>query len=242
MWRNSIKLDILTVSNQFIHGHCLDLLNCHSFFITFVYASPNPLKRHQVWEQLKALEPDLNQPWVLGGDFNAICNISERFGGCNNCIGICSRFCDFLFQSGLLDMGFKGPQAFRRQKLGSDHRLILLVSDPSKRNKVDHPFHYIDAWNDHPSFHALIADPWRKESMGVNINNIQRNCLRWNNDTFGLIGHRKSRLFARIKGIEKALEDKISSFLEDLEIELKNDLNLVLDQEESFWHQKSRSH
>ncbi|XP_039064994.1 uncharacterized protein LOC120210300 [Hibiscus syriacus] len=205
MWRNSVKIDVVVVSNQFVHDHCLDLVSRHSFFITLVYTSPNTLRRRTIWDQVRALEPELNSHWVLVGDFNVICNSSERMGGSHNRTEICSRFRDFLFNSGLLDMGFNGPQftwkwgslfqrldrclcnkewydffamseAFHLQKLGSDDRPILLVSEPNKRGNVAHPFRYIDAWNDHPGFHNLVPDSWCKEkSMYDNIRNLQRN-------------------------------------------------------------------
>ncbi|KAK8567181.1 hypothetical protein V6N13_005093 [Hibiscus sabdariffa] len=58
---------------------------------------------------------------------------------------------------------------------------------------------------------------------------------------FDHIDRRKARFLARIQGIEMALETVSSPFLEDLEVDLKNELNLVPDQEESLWHKKSRS-
>ncbi|KAE8671974.1 hypothetical protein F3Y22_tig00111877pilonHSYRG00265 [Hibiscus syriacus] len=64
---------------------------------------------------------------------------------------------------------------------------------------------------------------------------------RWNAEVFGHIGRRKSLLFARIRGIEIALEHSNSPFLSDLYEPLKQELDTVLQQEKSLWYQKSHS-
>ncbi|KAE8663459.1 hypothetical protein F3Y22_tig00112965pilonHSYRG00006 [Hibiscus syriacus] len=106
-WR--VLTDILVASNQFIHGYCVDKNNTRSFFITFIYASPDSSKRSHLWNQVRPLEPENNMPWVLGGDLNVICNSLERQRGSGRRSGIFLKFCDFLFDSGLIDLGFNGP-------------------------------------------------------------------------------------------------------------------------------------
>ncbi|KAL4377614.1 hypothetical protein GQ457_02G023990 [Hibiscus cannabinus] len=72
LWKDSVKIDILAVSNQFVHGHCVPLNGEPGFHITFIYASPEVGRRRSLWPQLKALEPEQGIPWILGGDLNVI--------------------------------------------------------------------------------------------------------------------------------------------------------------------------
>lgn len=50
-------------------------------------------------------------PWLVCGNFNIICNPEDKLGGrpflLNDSVSI---FCDFIFRSELLDLGFKGPK------------------------------------------------------------------------------------------------------------------------------------
>ncbi|GMJ06883.1 hypothetical protein HRI_004357500 [Hibiscus trionum] len=118
LWKDIVQVDIIVVSDQFIHAICADISGNNRFHITFVYASPTRCIRQGIWAQLQALEPPDLSPWVLGGDFNVIGNPSERSGGSQARSGVCTRFTDFLFDTGLLDMGFHGPMfTWRRGNL-----------------------------------------------------------------------------------------------------------------------------
>ncbi|KAL4290041.1 hypothetical protein GQ457_14G004340 [Hibiscus cannabinus] len=271
LWKPSVSLDVLAVDSQFIHGACLVHGTRKSFFITFVYASPNAYRRSFVWDRIRVLEHGLDLPWILGGDFNVIGSMNERQGGSVTRYGVCSRFCDFLFQSGLVDMGFSGPKfTWRRgslsqrldrclcngawisqfassevthlQQLGSDHRPIMLSLFSNVEERCSRPFRFLDAWSEHPEFPTVVSNSWSKEkSMGENIFSFQKICNIWNRNSFGHIGRKKRRLLARIRGIEIALEKGRSAKLEELDCALKAELCTVLDQEESMWSQKSRN-
>ncbi|KAA3471247.1 reverse transcriptase [Gossypium australe] len=59
---------------------------------------------------------------------------------------------------------------------------------------------------------------------------------------FGNIFKRKRHLLACLDGVQKALEIQPNPFLFRLEKDLMVEYNIVLAQEESLWHQKSKSH
>ncbi|GMJ02456.1 hypothetical protein HRI_003914800 [Hibiscus trionum] len=96
LWRSSVRLDVVAVSSQFVHGWCYDIARQKYCFITFMYASPNNSKRSLVWNHLRALEPTQGTAWVMGGDFNATVSPLEREGGSVNRLGVCSKFNDFF--------------------------------------------------------------------------------------------------------------------------------------------------
>ncbi|KAL4289808.1 hypothetical protein GQ457_14G017730 [Hibiscus cannabinus] len=271
LWNDSVMLDILAVSNQYIHGFYSLVGENRSFFLTCVYASPNPLKRRILWNQLKALEPASGAPWVIGGDLNVIASLFERQGGSHYRSNICRDLGDFMMDTGLLDMGFNGPkftwkrgtlsqqldrcicnsawyelfpssEVFHLIKLGSDHRPILLDIGSSITSSGYRPFRYIVAWNDHPGFNDFLKEAWSETGdVAMNMASFRDKVRKWNLEVFGHIGRRKNMLLARIKGVEHALELSSNPFLESLEVDLKQELNLVLEQEESLWFQRARS-
>ncbi|KAL4333466.1 hypothetical protein GQ457_07G012960 [Hibiscus cannabinus] len=271
LWRDTISVQVLAVSNQYIHALCSLGGGGGSFFGTFVYASPDALRRRSLWEHLITLDPGIDNPWVVGGDLNVIRSASERFGGSNRRSGICSYFNDFLLNSGLIDMGFSGPRFTWRRgnlfqrldrclcnsawlqafpwsavyhllKLGSDHRPIMLRLVEDGATCGNRPFRYLSAWNDHSDFPLFLKSVWVVEkSFHENVVNFQNKVRSWNREVFGFIDRRKSRPMARIRGIERALESSFRPSLVRLEEDLKEELDVVLSQEESIWQQKSRS-
>lgn len=76
--------------------------------ISLVYAKCTQGERLQLWESMEDIANTINLPWMVGGDFNVICNEEEKLGGraavtgaevrdFNHCINVCN----------LEDMGFK---------------------------------------------------------------------------------------------------------------------------------------
>ncbi|KAL4366196.1 hypothetical protein GQ457_05G015820 [Hibiscus cannabinus] len=241
------------------------------FFGTFVYASPSAQHRKDLWDQLLALNPRAGVPWVVGGDLNVISSSEERLGGSQRRSGICCRFNDFLFASGLMDMGYSGPKFTWRRgnlsqrlnrclsnfewvstfpsseiihlpKIGLDHRPILLDTACRSMGPVVRPFRYLAAWNDHPAFHEFLSSVWGDTSDYCgSVGRFQEQSIWWNKEVFGHIEKRKNKLLARIKGVERALDVSYRQSLVDLEDTLHRELDIVLEQEESLWFQNSRS-
>ncbi|KAA3469708.1 reverse transcriptase [Gossypium australe] len=96
LWRKELDVNIIQVSNQFIHMIFKFDYHKSSCYATMVYVSPNAKKRVVVWNQLLSIAPLDNEPWVLGGNLNAIVSTNERRGGTRN--------------GGLLDLGYVGPK------------------------------------------------------------------------------------------------------------------------------------
>lgn len=81
MWNHSlINISILEYLEHFIHCHVQDLNN-HKTWYAFVYANPQKEKQKLLWPDIVALKPRISEAWVLLGDFNNICNLSENLGG-----------------------------------------------------------------------------------------------------------------------------------------------------------------
>ncbi|KAL4367995.1 hypothetical protein GQ457_05G013640 [Hibiscus cannabinus] len=258
LWKEFITIDVLAVSNQYVHRFCSSSGEAINFFATFVYASPDAVKRSGLWPQLEALRPANEVAWVLGGDLNVIGSSLERQGGAHNRAQACRYFSDFMLDSGLLDIGFTSPrftwkrgtlsqrldrclcnsdwyvsfllsEVYHLVKLGSDHRPILLDTCPRIAATGDRPFRYIAAWNEHLDFANFLKGVWSNSaSMDQNVSLFQQRSRVWNSEVFGYIGRRKKQLLARIKGVELALENSKNSYLLMLEDELKRELDSVL--------------
>lgn len=63
---------------------------------------------------------------------------------------------------------------------------------------------------------------------------------KWNKDVFEHIFQKKKRLLARIGGIQKVWDKHENPFLIKLEADLIHEYEILRDQENMFWRQKSR--
>ncbi|KAL4304165.1 hypothetical protein GQ457_10G007230 [Hibiscus cannabinus] len=271
----NIRIGLRRMVSHEVFGFCGNVRSMfrflHSFFGTFVYASPNSMRQHSLWGHILTLDPGSEHAWVVGGDLNVIGSHLERCGGSKRRFGVCSLFLEFLFDSGLIDMGYNGPQfTWRRGNLfqrldrclcssrwqqvfpwsevqhlltlGSDHRPILLNTKRISTHSGARPFRYLSVWNDHPDFHKFLQSVWDGEKhFGENVSAFQSSSKVWNREVFGSLDKRKDILMRRLRGIERALEVHYRPSLVRLEAKLKRELDIVLDQEERFWHQKSRA-
>ncbi|GMI86124.1 hypothetical protein HRI_002281700 [Hibiscus trionum] len=106
-WSDAITVDIIFDHFKFIHCRVTTRRNDNSFFATAIYASPSATRRNLLWHHLRDLASTIHSPWILFGDFNATLCDSE-------CMGCASTkpskaFQDFIFDAGLRDMGYQGP-------------------------------------------------------------------------------------------------------------------------------------
>ncbi|XP_051122658.1 uncharacterized protein LOC127245688 [Andrographis paniculata] len=84
------------------------MLSAH-FFLSEIYAKCSITQRRELWEVIKTIAHDLTAtPWLLGGDFNAISDISERDGPGRTKIRSARDFSDAILEANLLDAGFIG--------------------------------------------------------------------------------------------------------------------------------------
>ena len=67
-----------------------------------------------------------------------------------------------------------------------------------------------------------------------------RDATEWNRNHFGNIIVKKRRVMARLDGAQKALAERPTEFLVELEKDLQKELNEVLNQEQELWALKSR--
>ncbi|KAK8670821.1 hypothetical protein V6N13_037436 [Hibiscus sabdariffa] len=241
-----------------------------SILATAVYASPCATQRKILWPHLRRLAAHIRSPWILFGDFNATLTTSKRIG-CAATTKPSKAFQDLIFDHGLRDMGYQGPdftwsrgsasvrldrficnsywdEVFPETNvehllcLRSDHRPILLRIGATRQQSHTRHFRYFTGWKSHDDFQRLVADNWPSNKyMTETLIHFTKAADTWNKTVFGYIGTKKKILMACIRGIKKSLASRPSRFLRNLESELLIELENLLDQEELLWKQKSRS-
>ncbi|XP_039028355.1 uncharacterized protein LOC120162254 [Hibiscus syriacus] len=201
---------------------------------------PKCHKKTSFWTHLRSLASQIQAPWILPGDFNATLVIVDRKGGFGSSHP-CKYFQDFLVDFDLRDMGFHDPpwtcgltHARLDRALCNNYWDDLFLESIGNLPKSTNPTHfkYLSSWHLHDDFHRMVQDNWT--DMGnptETIAKFSKEAEFWNKSVFGYIRSQKRRVMARLRGVQKALQIRNSSFLHNLEISLLSDLESLLDQE-----------
>ncbi|KAJ4840273.1 hypothetical protein Tsubulata_024970 [Turnera subulata] len=150
-----------------------------------IYACPQDGWRKFLWRNLETIAMNTSEPWLLGGDFNAILAGHERRNGAGR-HGLANKaFQECFSKCNLIDLGFidnkftwkRGiyharldrflcngawrlmyPEATVRHlpRVGSDHCPLLLMNGLSPSPKAQRPFRFQAAWLAHPSFEEFV--------------------------------------------------------------------------------------
>lgn len=122
-----------------------------------------------------------------------------------------------------------------------DHCSILLEACPVRIVHLTRPFRFQEFWLSDMTFPNVISKAWgNNRSLADSIEGFSKEATEWNICHFGNILHKKKRIMARIYGAQKALSNKPSIFLINLESQLQKDLEEILDQKQDLWMLKSR--
>lgn len=107
LWKSDIGL-VTPVAISILALHLVITTNGFSWILTTIYNSQVLIHQKRLWRSLSCFSA-LNLPWILTGDFNAILNQNEHFGGSFSYYAPKSTlFSDFISNNGLLDLGFLG--------------------------------------------------------------------------------------------------------------------------------------
>ncbi|PPD89201.1 hypothetical protein GOBAR_DD13845 [Gossypium barbadense] len=145
------------------------------WLINAIYASPSSSKKNELWHSLSYLTLNITLLWILGGHFNAICSVEERDGGVAKKNWNQNMFSDFIFDTGVVDLRFKGLKFSKRwgnlhqrldhgldndrwvnenpnttithlECIGLDHHPVLLNSVALTNQSKHRLFRFIAAW------------------------------------------------------------------------------------------------
>ncbi|XP_050242537.1 uncharacterized protein LOC126691560 [Quercus robur] len=86
-----------------------------------------------------------------------------------------------------------------------------------------------------------VRDAWGQSNrLDEAVDKFTRDATAWNRNHFGNIFAKKRCVLARLDGVQKALAERPSNSLVELEKVLQRELNEVLNQEQELWALKSR--
>ncbi|XP_071689153.1 uncharacterized protein [Rutidosis leptorrhynchoides] len=183
-------VDCFDVTNSFIHDYCIGIRGKwknadKEFNILNVYGPHDDLNKQKLWDFLHNLvSNNSNQAWMIGGDFNEVRNVNERFN-CNFIESRAKKFNDFIENSKLLDIPLGGSYfhtvALERGK--SDHCLIILKDDV--RNFGPKPIKVFDDWLNIEGVKECMKEVWAEDvGGGSRLDCGLRNKLKKNQSSF----------------------------------------------------------
>ncbi|KAK9169574.1 hypothetical protein Syun_001714 [Stephania yunnanensis] len=270
MWKHELSITILQSHWQFIHLR-IQRGGQASFAFTAVYGSPNPLIRRHLWENLETLALQTSGPWLIAGDFNALIHSTDKLGGsrpahiCKRFLGWIHRTGlaelahigpSFTWSRGLCherldralinaDWGdfLVAPKLTHLAKVYSDHCPLLLDIDVGDAVQPKPKFFkLLSAWETHSDWQKFVKECWDDtKPLHEALTLFSDQATKWNREVFGNIFHRKRRILARLRGIQKAFETHISGNLLLLDKELRIELENILLQEDLLWHQRANA-
>ncbi|KAK8712766.1 hypothetical protein V6N13_147994 [Hibiscus sabdariffa] len=89
---------------------------------------------------------------------------------------------------------------------------------------------------EHKDFRRLIVENWNSsQPLSDVIRSFTLAASSWNRDVFGSIGRNKKILKARLRGVQRCLDQKRTRNLLKLEQKLLTELEVLLDLEEQLW-------
>ncbi|KAL1067721.1 hypothetical protein V6Z11_D12G149600, partial [Gossypium hirsutum] len=248
-WKEFIQIRIVRNHPQFILLRVNSFNPNNSFFISFVYGSPDRSKRKLLWDDLKSTNPNLSFPWLIMGDFNTILSSSDKKSHVS-AGKRCDFFGNFVEFCELQDLGFNGP-AFTWQRgdtfvkldlalannawvfafphysvhhlshIKSDHRPLLLSTRPDLSLLQGRPFRFLAGWTKHSDFSNLVKERWNfTGNMIESLNDFTFFAKEWNMNIYGFLGTRKRNLMRSLNNIQKPLEQYSSTYLAEKELEI----------------------
>ncbi|XP_028077279.1 uncharacterized protein LOC114279250 [Camellia sinensis] len=117
LWNpNNVNVRISKANSQMILA-TISRQNYPEWMLSAVYASPNPRVRDELWENLDNIAQDMNQPWLVAGDFNDYGSSVEKQGFTMNQNQNLTqsqtrsrKFNDRINHCNLMDLGCTGPK------------------------------------------------------------------------------------------------------------------------------------
>jgi ribonuclease HI len=161
--KESITVDVCSRNFQFMHLK-VKLEKGGWWFFTPIYASPIEEKRRLLWNDLKVIASNMNDAWLLAGDFNDIVSADEKRGGAIASARKCNIFKERIDMCNLIDLGAVGPKFTWRGPMYHGGQRIFERLDRALGNvkwRLDFPDGYIKVltrleFSDH---HPILISP-----------------------------------------------------------------------------------
>ncbi|KAK4381744.1 Retrovirus-related Pol polyprotein from type-2 retrotransposable element R2DM, partial [Sesamum angolense] len=172
-----IDVEFLNVGSQFVHCSVLIHELHETILITVVYGANEVSTRRELWQGLIELAVTVgNVPWLVGGDFNAVLDMSEVSGASGDIRVAMNEFNDCILQTGLLSMPMQG-ECFTWHNCSLDGRSLWKRHDRLLVNDV-----WMDRW---PNLFYTCLTPRTSDHSPLvlkgDCRNMQVNLFRFDN-------------------------------------------------------------
>ncbi|XP_019240335.1 PREDICTED: uncharacterized protein LOC109220328 [Nicotiana attenuata] len=82
LWKEQlVQVNITLASDQLVHCKVRDKSTHNTFEITFVYGKNTVTERRNLWDQLRKIRSNIQEAWLLIGDFNSMLFVDDRING-----------------------------------------------------------------------------------------------------------------------------------------------------------------
>ncbi|TYJ04417.1 hypothetical protein E1A91_A12G090900v1, partial [Gossypium mustelinum] len=126
-------------------------------------------------------------------------------------------------------------------RIKSDHRPILINTNPDLSLPKGRSFRFFIGWTNHANFKELVSSKWRYSgNIADFLSDFTSHVKDWNRSVYEFLGTCKRYIMRSLSNIQKAMDCSSSSRMVDLEMEVRNELENVLNHEELLWRQKAR--
>ncbi|KAL2226238.1 UNVERIFIED_CONTAM: hypothetical protein Sindi_1982500 [Sesamum indicum] len=106
---NVVDVHILDLADQFIHCRVTNMAVNESVIITVVYGASEVIDRRNLWTALETLAQQCsNISWMVGGDFNAVCDLNEVCGISGDIKMATEEFNAGILEAGLIPLPMQG--------------------------------------------------------------------------------------------------------------------------------------
>ncbi|KAL2223560.1 UNVERIFIED_CONTAM: hypothetical protein Sindi_3084800, partial [Sesamum indicum] len=106
---NVVDVHILDLGNQFMHCRVTHRTDSESLIITIVYGASEMIDRRNLWNTLESLAREhSDEPWLVGGDFNAVRDMNEVCGASGDIRMAMEEFNAGIQEAGLIPMPMQG--------------------------------------------------------------------------------------------------------------------------------------
>lgn len=169
LWKSVIDLQIVTANANAILALILNDPPSVTWLLTGVYGPPHHFQKADFWDALSLLSQSFDGHWCIAGDFNALLEQRDKFGGKPFSSGSTCKFRRFVDLAGLLDLGYVGyPFTWNNMRVGKSNiqeRLDRGFCTSTWRIQFPHAsIHHLPAYNsDHKPLllHTRLPTPSR---------------------------------------------------------------------------------
>ncbi|XP_021611709.1 uncharacterized protein LOC110614474 [Manihot esculenta] len=107
-WNNNgFELKVLNTHPQFVNCRIKPTWGS-PWIVSFVYGSPNTGLRRLLWEDIRLSCLNMDEEWVVLGDFNVVVSMEEQYGYRTYNASGSRKFQIWLFDTALVDIGYEG--------------------------------------------------------------------------------------------------------------------------------------